>query len=92
MPQAIVEAFNAWRLAEYWRHRTAIDAQPERYGVVDWENDAVFKRPRPVRGAHYVVRWARPDAPDRWKYGCTGLGWQINGEPDITAPALEVAA
>ncbi|HTI81787.1 MAG TPA: hypothetical protein VL614_15165 [Acetobacteraceae bacterium] len=83
VPQDVVDAFNAWRLAEYNRHRAQIDAQPERYGVVDWDNDPVFKRPVPCRGAHYLVRWNRPDAPDKWKYGCVGLGWQVNADPEL---------
>ena len=81
VPDDLVAEFNAWRDAEYWRQRNDIDAQPERYGVIDWDTDAVFAKPAPVRGARYVVRWEKPDSPDRWKYGCTGLGWHINGEP-----------
>src|ERR1041385_8740413 len=36
IPQDLVDEFNAWRLAEYERHRAHIDANPERYGVIDW--------------------------------------------------------
>lgn len=53
MAPDVAEAFNAWREAEYWKHRRDIDSKPETYGVVDWENDAVFKKPIPVRGANY---------------------------------------
>jgi len=78
VPQDVVDAFNAWRESEYWRHRREIDAQPERYGVVDWDHDAL-QRPRQVRGAHYLIRKNRPDAgADWWRYGSTGLGWAIN--------------
>jgi hypothetical protein len=56
VPQDLVDAFNAWRLHEYTTHRNQIDAQPERYGVVDWDADPVFKKPPEVRGARYRVR------------------------------------
>jgi hypothetical protein len=80
--QDMVDAFNAWRLAEYMAHRRSIDAQPERYGVIDWASDPVFKRPRVVRGARYAVRVRRPDmGRDWWKVGCDGLGWVILGQP-----------
>jgi hypothetical protein len=87
--QAVVDAFNAWRDAEYWTLRRQIDNAPERYGVVDWDTNPVMLKPEPVRGAYYVVRWNRPEAPDAWKYGCVGLGWYINGEP---SPALALTA
>jgi hypothetical protein len=61
MAPGVVDAFNAWRQAEYDQHRREIDAQPERYGVVDWDNDPVFKRPAVLRGAN-------------WR---TGTGWQV---------------
>lgn len=80
--QEIVDAFNAWRLAEYTLHRASIDAHPERYGVVDWDNDPVFARPRTVRGARYAIRVNRPElGRDWWKAGSTGLGWVYCGEP-----------
>jgi hypothetical protein len=77
VPQDVVDAFNAWRLREYNSHRRQIDAQPERYGIVDWDKDPVFKRPAEVRGARYRVRWEKP-GPDCWKHGCVGLGWELN--------------
>jgi hypothetical protein len=77
VPQDLVDAFNAWRLDSYTRHRQQIDTQPERYGVVDWDKDTVFRNPPTVRGARYIVRWNRP-GPDQWKHGCVGLGWQVN--------------
>jgi hypothetical protein len=83
IPPAMVDEFNAWREAEYWSHRRSIDSQPDRYGVVDWDSDPVFKRPRPVRGARYLVRWNKPGR-EQWRYGCKGLGWWVNGE---AAPA-----
>lgn len=81
VPQDLVDAFNAWRLDSYTRHRQQIDAQPERYGVVDWDNDPVFQKPPVVRGAVYRVKW-NTEGPDRWKYGCIGLGWELNAEPE----------
>lgn len=79
VPQDLVDAFNAWRLSEYEAHRKQIDAQPERYGVVDWEADPVFKRPVVVRGAQYMIRKNRPETgAEWWRYGCVGLGWKIN--------------
>ena len=77
VPQDVVDAFNAWRLETYNSHRRQIDAQPERYGIVDWDKDPVFKRPAEVRGARYRVRWNKP-GPDQWKHGCVGLGWEVN--------------
>lgn len=93
IPAAVVEAFNAWRLADYQRARQLIDEQAERYGVIDWERDPVFKRPIPARaGAYYTVRWNRP-GPDCWKHGCVGLGWVV-GDPGVLEvwPASKVAA
>lgn len=79
VPQDVVDAFNAYRQANYDAQRAYIDARPERYGVIDWENDPVFGRPVIVRGAEYMVRKNRPDmGADWWKYGCVGLGWKIN--------------
>jgi len=77
VPQDVVDAFHAWRMDEYTTHRRQIDAQPERYGVVDWDNDPVFRQPAEVRGARYRVRWEKP-GPDCWKHGCVGLGWELN--------------
>ena len=77
VPQDLVDAFNAWRMASYTCLRRKIDAQPERYGKVDWDNDPVFRPPPAVRGARYRVRWNKP-GPDCWKHGCIGLGWELN--------------
>ena len=86
VPQEVVDAFNAWRLVNYEHNRAEIDAQPERYGMVDWANDPVFKRPAIVRGAQYQIRKNRPETGvDWWKYGCVGLGWRINGAADLEA-------
>lgn len=76
VPRDLVDAFNEWRQAAYELHRRQIDAQPDRYGIVDWEKDPVFKRPPIVRGARYLVRWEKPGS-DQWKHGAIGLGWDL---------------
>jgi hypothetical protein len=74
--QEVVDAFNAWRMAEYLEHRASIDAQPEKYGIVDWDNDPVFPAPKPVRAvrAIYDVIPCKPYNRIKWH------GWMYNGE------------
>ena len=72
VPQDVVDAFNAWRMETYNSHRRQIDAQPERYGKVDWDKDPVFagrrrfaergpvsggKSPAPIAGSTAASGW-----------------------------------
>lgn len=72
LPQDLVDEFNAWREADYWKQRHSIESQPERYGVVDWDGDCLFRKPVAARGAVWV----------------SGAGWWINGEPKPAPSAL----
>ena len=56
VPQDLVDAFNAWRAAEYADHARHFDANPDKYGT-DWRED--IPPPEPVRGGHWT--------PDGWK-------------------------
>jgi hypothetical protein len=63
VPDAVVDAFNAWRAAEHLMERRKLDAHPEKYGVIDWDNDPLFPTPKPVRAAFSVttpIEGARP--------------------------------
>ena len=75
IPQDVVDTFNEWREAEYWTHRLEIDAQPNRYDVVDWDADPVFAKPVPAVGARAIIT---RDGP-RYDFH----GWQVNGESEI---------
>lgn len=52
LTQPVVDAFNAWALAEHEKERAEIESHPEIYGVVDWE-DASFHIPKLLRGANW---------------------------------------
>jgi hypothetical protein len=58
IPQAVVDAFNAWRLTEWERDVGAILADRRYDGI--GRNDSIFKPPQKVKGAHWVpgTGWA----------------------------------
>lgn len=79
IPQPVVDAFNEWRMADHIANRKQIDAHPEKYGVINWDNDPMFRAPAIVRAAYGVttpIAGARPghDFPSYvWH------GWRANG-------------
>ena len=76
IPQEVVDAFNAWRMFEHLDFRASIERHPEKYGVVDWDNDPSYAAPKPVRAvrAVYDVIPAKPYDRIKWH------GWMYNGE------------
>lgn len=54
VPQATLEAFNAWRLAEHESAVAKIRAHPERYGVLD-DDDPILRAPMVARRGTYVT-------------------------------------
>lgn len=80
---ALVDAFNAWRLADYTAQRDSILAQPERYGiasVAEYEALSWGLPPRMVRGAVGEHHWVDPNAYEVWNHGSVWCGWQTIGE------------
>lgn len=61
----VVEAFNAWRRAEYDRWMAEIKANPDKYGTLD--DNPMWAPPAEVRGGHFVVGtgWMTAEGPVR---------------------------
>lgn len=90
IPQAVVDAFNEWRMAEHLVQRRQIDANPERYGVIDWGNDPMFKAPEAVRAA-YSVTTPIPGARRGYDYPSqVWHGWMFPGENTLAHLQAEV--
>ncbi len=81
MPQDLVDAFNAWRLAEYEASRAKILGDYARYGIKpeDYAN-AISAPPSVLRGAVGEHHWVAPEAPEKWHHGSVWAGWRVNGE------------
>jgi hypothetical protein len=54
IPDAVVDAFNTWRLEEHRTQLAKLRAAPERYGEIA-DDDPLVKPPTPARGARYVI-------------------------------------
>lgn len=68
MPPALVEAFNAWRIADHEGSLAYMRARPERYGAEDEWNAEMYVPPPLARdGGHY-------DGVTRtWRFNSAGL-------------------
>ena len=71
VPQATVDAFNAWRAAERAAHIAQMQADPDRYGIVDPADPFIFPPILPARRGWYVA----------------GKGWQSDESAALDAAA-----